>query len=152
MRFVLELWPDEGGGHLTPAQLVKEAIDSVRDHGEQLAWDVQTDAGELIAEVTPDDLARLEANEANLPPIVFADESHDSWMQALQHASLGQWCLQLTLADGTTRDVFIDDVGFVGTPGILSLTVVGWREDGQPRDSDPREVIQVSQISRIRVY
>jgi hypothetical protein len=55
VRFVLELWPD-ADQDLTPAQAVQKAIDSVRDHGEELAWDVETDAGWL--EVTPQDLAQ----------------------------------------------------------------------------------------------
>lgn len=59
MKFVLDLWPEDGDHQLTPAQAVGRAIDAVRDRGEELAWDVRTDEGELIAEVTPDDLAKL---------------------------------------------------------------------------------------------
>lgn len=59
MKFVLDLWPEDGDHQLTPAQAVGRAIDTIRDRGEELAWDVQTDNGELIAEVTPEDLAEL---------------------------------------------------------------------------------------------
>src|SRR5206468_6138461 len=90
MRFVLELWPDESEGPLPPARLVKEAIDSIRDHGEELAWDVETDQGELIAGVTPEDLAKLER--------VLAWESGSSDEPGDQNASTqlvphGYWSL-----------------------------------------------------------
>jgi DNA-directed RNA polymerase subunit L len=47
MRFTIDLWPEA----TDPREALREAITSIREHGEELSWDVLDDiTGEMLAE------------------------------------------------------------------------------------------------------
>lgn len=113
MRFVLELWPDDGEDGLTPAQAVQRAIDSVRDHGEELAWEVDTGADtERLVLVEPADLLALkrlltwESAGTDEPGDQNASSGcieHGHW--SLGPSGDGQWGVELIEKDEDLEEV-----------------------------------------------
>lgn len=142
-EYAAEYWDQDGPGrHGVP--IPEDRDEAIDDYFED-----STDETYSIMDIPVPD---PEPTPPQLPPIVYADESTDSWMAQLN--SMTGWNARLTFTDGTERDVEIESAEHDDAAASYGVHVTFWQPGDlhAPARGTPTSFVPADSITRIWIY